>query len=37
VERTLLIDTGSADRVANMYTFAAAALKLLTETLQAKA
>ena len=36
VERTLLIDTGSADRVANMYTFAAAALKLLAETLQAK-
>lgn len=36
IERTLLIDTGSADRVANMYTFAAAGLKLLAETLAAK-
>jgi len=31
------MDTGSADRVANMYTFAAAGLKLLTQTLHEKA
>lgn len=36
IERALLIDTGSADRVANMYSFAAAALKLLAETLAIK-
>jgi len=37
VERTLIMRTGSADRVANMYAFAAAALKLFAETLEAKA
>jgi len=36
VERTLLIDTGSADRVANMYAFASAALRLLADSLEAK-
>jgi len=36
VERTLLMDTGSTDRVANMYAFAAAGLKLLTQTLQTR-
>jgi hypothetical protein len=29
-----LIETGSGDRVENMYAFAIAALELLTETLQ---
>ncbi len=33
IECTFLMDTGSADRVANMYAFAAAGLKLLAETL----
>lgn len=37
VERTLTLRTGSADRVANMYAFAGAALKLLYETLQGNA
>jgi len=32
-ERTMTIETGSGDRVANMHAFAAAALKLLAETL----
>lgn len=31
VERSITIETGSSDRVANMYAFAAAALKLLAE------
>ncbi len=31
VERAITLETGSADRVANMYAFAAAALKLLAE------
>jgi len=34
VERTLVIETGSDDRIANMYAFAAAALKLLAESLE---
>ena len=34
VERTLSLKTGSSDRVANMRTFSAAALKLLLETLE---
>jgi PncC family amidohydrolase len=34
VERTLVIKTGSSDRVANMYAFAGAALKLLAESLE---
>lgn len=33
-ERALTIETGNADRVANMYAFATAALKLLGETLE---
>ena len=37
VERATTLKTGSADRVANMHAFAAAALKLLAETLEAKA
>lgn len=36
VERTLSIKTGSADRVANMRAFSAAALKLLAEALEKK-
>lgn len=34
LERTLIVETGSDDRVANMYAFATAALKLLAETLE---
>jgi nicotinamide-nucleotide amidase len=34
VERTLVIKTGSDDRVGNMYAFAGAALKLLAECLE---
>lgn len=37
VERSTTLRTGSADRVANMYSFAAAALKLLYEALQEQA
>jgi PncC family amidohydrolase len=37
VERTQVISTGSADRVANMYAFAAAALDLFVKTLEARA
>ena len=37
VERATTLRTGSADRVANMYAFASAALKLLREALEAKA
>jgi nicotinamide-nucleotide amidase len=33
VEKSLTVETGSADRVANMRTFAAAALNLLTESM----
>ena len=33
VERAITLETGSADRVANMHAFAAAALKLLVESL----
>ena len=36
MERSTTLRTGSADRVANMYSFAAAALKLLAEALEAK-
>ena len=35
VERVLTIETGSDDRVANMYAFAEAGLRLLVETLKA--
>jgi PncC family amidohydrolase len=35
-ERAITLETGSADRVANMRTFAAAALDLLAETLAAQ-
>ncbi len=35
VERALTIETGSDDRVANMYAFAEAGLRLLVETLKA--
>lgn len=34
VERAVIVETGSSDRVANMYAFAIAALELLTETLE---
>jgi nicotinamide-nucleotide amidase len=34
VERSATLETASADRVANMYAFAAAALQLLAETLE---
>lgn len=37
VERTLTIETGSADRVANMWAFARGALSLLEEALRAPA
>ncbi|MGQ0525477.1 MAG: CinA family protein [Betaproteobacteria bacterium] len=33
-ERSATLETGSADRVANMYAFASAALQLLAETLE---
>lgn len=36
VDRTKTIETGSADRVQNMYAFSKAALELLTEALQQK-
>jgi len=36
IEQSTTLRTGSADRVANMYAFAAAALKLLYETLEGK-
>ena len=36
VERAITIETGSAERVANMRVFSAAALKLLLETLEQK-
>ena len=36
VDRTKTIETGSADRVQNMYAFSKAALELLTEALQKK-
>jgi len=36
VERSTTLRTGSADRVANMHAFAAAALKLFYETLEGK-
>ena len=36
VERTATLRTGSADRVANMYAFAAAALQLFYETLESQ-
>jgi len=35
LERSITVETGSADRLANMRTFAAAALNLLTESLTA--
>jgi PncC family amidohydrolase len=34
VERTLVVKTGSSDRIANMYAFAGAGLKLLAEALE---
>lgn len=34
VERTLVVKTGSSDRIANMYSFATAGLKLLAEALE---
>jgi PncC family amidohydrolase len=34
VERTLTVKTGSSDRIANMYAFATAGLKLLAESLE---
>lgn len=37
VERTQVISSGRADRVANMYAFAAAALDLFVKTLGARA
>jgi nicotinamide-nucleotide amidase len=37
VERTLTVETGRDDRVANMYAFAAAALNLLKECIAAQA
>jgi len=36
IERTLILETGSNDRIANMYAFATAALKLLAESLEGK-
>jgi nicotinamide-nucleotide amidase len=36
LERAVVLKTGSADRIANMYAFANAALKLLAETLDSK-
>jgi len=36
VERAITLETGSADRVANMHAFAAAALELLIETVSAQ-
>jgi nicotinamide-nucleotide amidase len=36
LERAITLETGSADRVANMHAFAAAALKLLAESLGGK-
>ena len=33
IERTITLETGNGDRLANMYAFATAALKLLAETL----
>ena len=33
VERTITLETGSAERLANMHAFAAAALKLLADTI----
>ena len=36
VERTLKIETGSSDRVANMRTFSAAALKLFADVIEEK-
>ena len=37
LERALTLRTGKADRMENMYAFAAAALKLLVECLEAQA
>jgi PncC family amidohydrolase len=34
VERTLVVKTGSSDRIGNMYVFASAGLKLLAESLE---
>jgi nicotinamide-nucleotide amidase len=34
VERTMVVKTGSSDRIANMYAFASAGLKLLAECLE---
>jgi PncC family amidohydrolase len=34
VERTLVVKTGSSDRIGNMYAFASAGLKLLAESLE---
>ena len=33
-ERAIILDTGSGERIANMYAFATAALKLLAESLE---
>jgi hypothetical protein len=35
-ERAIVLDTGSDDRIANMYAFATAALKLLAESLESR-
>ncbi len=35
-ERAIILDTGSDDRIANMYAFATAALKLFAESLEGK-
>jgi PncC family amidohydrolase len=36
VERTVIVKTGSKDRIANMYAFATAGLKLLADALETK-
>ena len=36
VERTVILNTGSADRVANMHAFAMAALQLMADALENK-
>ena len=36
IERTLILETGSNDRITNMYAFATAALKLLAESLETR-
>ena len=36
IERVITLETGSADRLANMYAFTAAALRLFAEVLEAR-